>query len=245
MKERRKEQATRSENRETEKKNFMTFPRLSCLLNMEGKNLALKFLGVTARMDRQVQDLSGRSNKLSFTGHLRKAAVQSFWDNLEHGFAEKKTSVVQKQGSQIVRGLGTFQLSKLFDDSETPNLSFPKVNHTLYLRKLLGDDGGATNRIGNLCSTNDIVIFQGPTTPLPNGIPTYTAQVLNVIAISFLCVSQGFMKTKETKDFLWWVLMLWLLDGVLGHSWSFDWDGYGDPMVINSMNGGNSQETEG
>ncbi|GFZ03266.1 tapetum determinant protein [Actinidia rufa] len=36
------------------------------------------------------------------------------------------------------------------------------------------------NRIGGTCSKGNIVIFQGPTTPLPNGIPTYTGQVLNV-----------------------------------------------------------------
>ncbi|KAB2637620.1 hypothetical protein D8674_028154 [Pyrus ussuriensis x Pyrus communis] len=39
--------------------------------------------------------------------------------------------------------------------------------------------GGDMNRIGTACSKDDIVIFQGQTAPLPNGIPTYTVQILN------------------------------------------------------------------
>lgn len=35
------------------------------------------------------------------------------------------------------------------------------------------------NRIGPSCSKEDIVIFQGQTEPLPNGIPSYTVQILN------------------------------------------------------------------
>lgn len=48
------------------------------------------------------------------------------------------------------------------------------------LLKLDVDEGGAMNRIGGTCSKDNIVIFQGPTTPLPSGIPTYTVQILNV-----------------------------------------------------------------
>nr|GEZ13866.1 protein TAPETUM DETERMINANT 1-like [Tanacetum cinerariifolium] len=37
------------------------------------------------------------------------------------------------------------------------------------------------NRIwGNTCSTSDIVIIQGPSTPLPSGIPTYVVEIMNV-----------------------------------------------------------------
>lgn len=44
-----------------------------------------------------------------------------------------------------------------------------------------GDNGGGTmNRIGGTCSKDNVFIIQGPTNPLPNGIPTYTVQVLNV-----------------------------------------------------------------
>ncbi|KAL3512551.1 hypothetical protein ACH5RR_025268 [Cinchona calisaya] len=38
-----------------------------------------------------------------------------------------------------------------------------------------------TERIwGDKCSISDIVINQGPTAPLPNGIPTYTVEIMNV-----------------------------------------------------------------
>ncbi|KAK6932859.1 hypothetical protein RJ641_002483 [Dillenia turbinata] len=92
---------------------------------------------------------------------------------------------------------GTSQLSKLFDGTATPNLIFPKIKRLRvistqflcyklnYLFHCLNqEDEGATNRIGNSCSKNDIVIFQGPSTPLPNGIPTYTVQVLNKLGSS-------------------------------------------------------------
>lgn len=39
-----------------------------------------------------------------------------------------------------------------------------------------------TQRVGDGCTKDDIVIHQGATAPLPNGIPTYTVQVLNVCA---------------------------------------------------------------
>lgn len=36
------------------------------------------------------------------------------------------------------------------------------------------------NRIwGDKCSTSDIVINQGPTAPLPSGIPTWTVEIMN------------------------------------------------------------------
>ncbi|KAF5743672.1 Tapetum determinant 1 [Tripterygium wilfordii] len=35
-------------------------------------------------------------------------------------------------------------------------------------------------RIGEKCTKSDIVIQQGPTDPLPNGIPTYTVEITNV-----------------------------------------------------------------
>ncbi|MFS7964059.1 hypothetical protein Hanom_Chr08g00745691 [Helianthus anomalus] len=37
------------------------------------------------------------------------------------------------------------------------------------------------NRIwGDKCSNSDIIINQGPTDPLPSGIPTYTVEIMNV-----------------------------------------------------------------
>ncbi|KAJ4847693.1 TPD1 protein 1 [Turnera subulata] len=41
-------------------------------------------------------------------------------------------------------------------------------------------DTGDGNRIGTACSKDDISIVQGATAPLPNGIPSYRVQILNV-----------------------------------------------------------------
>ncbi|GER52843.1 tapetum determinant 1 [Striga asiatica] len=52
-----------------------------------------------------------------------------------------------------------------------------------------GGEGGSMNRIGvNVpdCSKDSILVFQGPTTRLPNGIPTYTVSIENV-CLSGLC----------------------------------------------------------
>ncbi|XP_072950256.1 TPD1 protein homolog 1-like [Typha angustifolia] len=50
----------------------------------------------------------------------------------------------------------------------------------VYHRKLLQEGPAAeTDRVGDECSKDDIVVYQGATTPLPNGIPTYTVEVLN------------------------------------------------------------------
>ncbi|KAK4351119.1 hypothetical protein RND71_030432 [Anisodus tanguticus] len=49
-------------------------------------------------------------------------------------------------------------------------------------RKLLNQGNEVeTNRIwGDKCSKSEVVINQGPTAPLPNGIPTYTVEIMNV-----------------------------------------------------------------
>ncbi|URE25104.1 hypothetical protein MUK42_07352 [Musa troglodytarum] len=64
-------------------------------------------------------------------------------------------------------------------------------------RKLLHVDAGAksssssasrsTDRIGDRCSVDDIVVNQGTTPPLPSGIPTYTATVLNLCSLRNGC----------------------------------------------------------
>ncbi|WOL12862.1 TPD1 protein [Canna indica] len=61
-------------------------------------------------------------------------------------------------------------------------------------RKLLQLDNGtalsspstptSTDRVGDGCSMDDIVVHQGATTPQPNGIPTYTVVVLNLCSSS-------------------------------------------------------------
>ncbi|CAN6472483.1 unnamed protein product [Victoria cruziana] len=58
------------------------------------------------------------------------------------------------------------------------------------------------NRIGEACSREDIALHQGATAPLPNGIPTYTVQILNVCVtgcnISAIHVSCGWFSTART-----------------------------------------------
>ncbi|KAH9749894.1 TPD1 protein [Citrus sinensis] len=56
-------------------------------------------------------------------------------------------------------------------------------------RKLLRYSAAAAdgNRIGTACSKDDIVIYQGSTAPLPNGIPACTVQILNTCT----CVSES------------------------------------------------------
>ncbi|XP_020869942.1 TPD1 protein homolog 1 isoform X1 [Arabidopsis lyrata subsp. lyrata] len=58
-------------------------------------------------------------------------------------------------------------------------------NRTALPRKLLlspdtfSDIGDGTNRIGQDCSKDDIVLFQGSTNPLPSGVPSYTVEIFN------------------------------------------------------------------
>ncbi|ESQ33526.1 hypothetical protein EUTSA_v10009407mg [Eutrema salsugineum] len=54
-------------------------------------------------------------------------------------------------------------------------------NRTTISRKLLLSTNTVegTNRIGQDCSKDDIVVFQGSTVPLPNGVPAYTVQIFN------------------------------------------------------------------
>lgn len=53
-------------------------------------------------------------------------------------------------------------------------------NKTAAPRKVRPGADAVTNRMGEECSKDDIELYQGATTPLPNGIPTYTVQILNV-----------------------------------------------------------------
>ncbi|EHA8589402.1 TPD1 protein, partial [Cocos nucifera] len=51
------------------------------------------------------------------------------------------------------------------------------------------------------CSKDDVVVYQGATAPLPNGIPTYTVQVLNVCstgcAVADIHVSCGWFSSAR------------------------------------------------
>ncbi|ONI09738.1 hypothetical protein PRUPE_4G006300 [Prunus persica] len=89
-------------------------------------------------------------------------------------------------------------------------LVFSNESHTAGLghRKLLqstgdadDDGGGDMNRIGAACSKDDIVILQGQTAPLPNGIPAYTVEILNACvpgcSISNIHVSCGWFSSAR------------------------------------------------
>ena len=58
-----------------------------------------------------------------------------------------------------------------------------------------------TERMGDSCSKDDIVVYQGATAPLPNGIPTYTVQILNVClsgcAVSDIHVTCGWFSSAR------------------------------------------------
>ncbi|GAB4826471.1 hypothetical protein Ancab_033366 [Ancistrocladus abbreviatus] len=67
------------------------------------------------------------------------------------------------------------------------------------LAVFLGD--GVSNRVGSTCSKDNILIFQGPTSPLPSGIPTYTVEILNACvsgcSISNIHVSCGWFSSAR------------------------------------------------
>ncbi|CAA7026568.1 unnamed protein product [Microthlaspi erraticum] len=79
-------------------------------------------------------------------------------------------------------GLGMFlslALSVKGNDMEGSNFE----NRTTLPRKLLlspvSDIGDGTNRIGQDCSKEDIVVVQDTTVPLPSGVPAFTVQIVN------------------------------------------------------------------
>uniref|UniRef100_A0A6N2K5B5 Uncharacterized protein n=1 Tax=Salix viminalis TaxID=40686 RepID=A0A6N2K5B5_SALVM len=79
---------------------------------------------------------------------------------------------------------------------------FYKENSTNFARKLLMlPDAENRNRIGTACSKDDIDIVQGSTAPLPNGIPSYTVQILNVCvsgcSLSNIHVSCGWFSSAR------------------------------------------------
>ncbi|XVE87643.1 hypothetical protein DITRI_Ditri19aG0004300 [Diplodiscus trichospermus] len=80
-------------------------------------------------------------------------------------------------------------------------IDISKKNRSAFAARKLqqSSEEGDDNRIGTACSKDDIVIFQGSTAPLPNGIPSYTVQILNVCAsgcsISNIHVSCGWFSS--------------------------------------------------
>ncbi|XP_057804856.1 protein TAPETUM DETERMINANT 1-like isoform X2 [Salvia miltiorrhiza] len=87
---------------------------------------------------------------------------------------------------QVLKELGSVLTEKKSSTSTTGHNKIISVTH----RKLLNtagkrkghesEKGVEPNRIwSDKCSKSDIVISQGATEPLPNGIPTYTVEIIN------------------------------------------------------------------
>ncbi|KAJ3673614.1 hypothetical protein LUZ60_005606 [Juncus effusus] len=84
-------------------------------------------------------------------------------------------------------------------------LTRQETNDKFIMRKILhndGKDGKQTNQIGlDSCSKDDVVLYQGVSSPLPSGIPTYTVQILNVrmsgCAVSDIHVSCGWFSSAR------------------------------------------------
>ncbi|XP_039060050.1 TPD1 protein homolog 1-like [Hibiscus syriacus] len=96
----------------------------------------------------------------------------------------------------------SIQQEEALGQGSIKNLVFSKESTSAITRKLLqSTDDGDANRIGTECTKDDIVIFQGSTAPLPNGIPTYTVQIMNVCvsgcSISDIHVSCGWFSSVK------------------------------------------------
>ncbi|KAI3718601.1 hypothetical protein L6452_19479 [Arctium lappa] len=94
-----------------------------------------------------------------FGVHSRTLLIQDQSGNFPQEFAFSKNNL-----TSINRKL----LASVSDDSD------------YYGGNVGGDDDGSNRITDDECSEKDIYIFQSPTTPLPNGIPTYTVMVQNV-----------------------------------------------------------------
>ncbi|XP_071901155.1 protein TAPETUM DETERMINANT 1-like [Coffea arabica] len=82
-------------------------------------------------------------------------------------------------------GLSSNESKSALDGNESRNeglLSAASSSHRKLLKVQTDSANGVeTHRIwGDKCSSSDIVINQGPTAPLPSGIPTYTVEIMNV-----------------------------------------------------------------
>ncbi|XP_051152384.1 protein TAPETUM DETERMINANT 1 [Andrographis paniculata] len=77
--------------------------------------------------------------------------------------------------------IGTFAVKS---DQKASSMNARKsTTATPHARKLLNNHGAVVvpSRIwSEKCSKSDIMISQGATQPLPNGIPTYTVEIINV-----------------------------------------------------------------
>ncbi|KAI3472584.1 hypothetical protein Pfo_031166 [Paulownia fortunei] len=86
----------------------------------------------------------------------------------DHGLVEFSPVLSQKTSSTTAQ-------------NKTLSLTHRKLLNNGNGKGMENEKGVEPNRIwSDKCSKSDIVISQGPTEPLPNGIPTYTVEIMNV-----------------------------------------------------------------
>ncbi|CAL9117918.1 unnamed protein product [Musa textilis] len=107
---------------------------------------------------------------------------------LTFGFYGQRVDTGRESGlgsEQHGSGSGSGSNRKLLQVDEGTILVTP--THDLTHKNVIGtsSSSSSTDRVGDGCSKDDIVVHQGATPPLPSGIPTYTVVVLN------LCPSRG------------------------------------------------------
>ncbi|TQD75230.1 hypothetical protein C1H46_039239 [Malus baccata] len=102
-------------------------------------------------------------------------------DKQVNGSSSKAFSAKKYSGKDVP----VTRLSSCMDDgflkpesSEAANSTLAAIHRKLLVRAAAMEE---PNRIrGDKCSKADIVINQGPTPPLPSGIPTYTVEIMNM-----------------------------------------------------------------
>ncbi|KAL6576255.1 hypothetical protein OROHE_000036 [Orobanche hederae] len=98
----------------------------------------------------------------------------------DHGFVgfSRQAVLSQKGESSVTAQNKTLSLTHRKLLNTTTNNNAPEREGS---GKNETENSVEPNRIwSDKCSKSDIVISQGPTEPLPNGIPTYTVEIMNV-----------------------------------------------------------------
>ncbi|XP_040985814.1 protein TAPETUM DETERMINANT 1-like [Juglans microcarpa x Juglans regia] len=97
-------------------------------------------------------------------------------------FSRLQIITVALAASTILFFFGVVSMPVLLSGMRIRSSDGNNATLTVPHRKLLLHRGMVKpNRIrGEKCSRSDIVVNQGPTPPLPSGIPTYTVEIMNV-----------------------------------------------------------------
>ncbi|XP_018830208.1 TPD1 protein homolog 1-like [Juglans regia] len=96
-------------------------------------------------------------------------------------FSRLQIITVALAASTILFFFGVVSMPVLLSGMRIRSSDGNNATLTLPHRMLLHRGMVKPNRIrGDKCSRSDIVVNQGPTPPLPSGIPTYTVEIMNV-----------------------------------------------------------------